>query len=628
MSGEQIELLTVPGAEHPLTLDRAPDGRLLRLSGAGRLYIDATAPDHTEFIDFATIDTVFLPNGFVRRVRAATTGWNERYAWDSLGRLIHVDGVEIGYDGEGRVIACRDTEAGGAGDWHYGYAGAHLAVIAGPFGLRHILRADDGRALGWRQEGRTGTIDYDAAGRRAGIAKPPAAWRFDPLGRLVAILGADGRVARTFLWDGWHCLGALDGPPGADLAEIYGLDPTGTPVRRATAIGADRFPRDAFGEALLGTGVPGLFGGAMHAGLVHLPLRRLDPRIGAFDAPDPIDGEAGDPRRAKGWTGPLPVELPAAGPYTVCRNNPVSLADPTGGISDLWWLIPSALTWSISNTIGSLLGMWLNLQFSPIGWIVSAATGHDPFDLEWVSANNYDSFALRTDGFIAAPDHAFTYQFMMSADKKQFTDLEDARLFAPAAAFRPKLYASILRCAPTGKTSFLLSGQRFAPNGAAVTTWTRAGGDAEPAFPGARVPAFPAGGMHFGAVQLGLHQGPAAMTELAPSGAVLTATIGDFAAITIPGTGLGLVEGAAFALTDPAGVLAVGRVLAVHEAAGATILRTDAVLTGLAAGPLRLDGLGAPATEPLTPVPGHDHLLAITGSSLDYVPAITVVAPV
>lgn len=625
MSGEQIELLTVPGAEHPLMLDRTPDGRLLRLSGAGRLYIDATAPDHTKFTDFASVDTVFLPNGFVRQVRTGTASWSERYAWDRLGRLIHVDGVEIGYDDEGRVIACRDTHGDRGGDWHYGYAAAHLAVIAGPFGLRHILRADDGRALGWREEGRAGTIDYDAAGRRAGTAPPPATWRFDPLGRLVAILGADGGVARTLLWDGWHCLGALDGPPGAALAEIYSLDPTGTPVRRATAAGAERFARDAFGEALLGASVPGLFGGAMHAGLVHLPLRRLDPRIGAFDAPDPIDGEAGDPRRAKGWTGPLPVELPAAGPYTVCRNNPVSLADPTGGISDLWWLIPSALTWSISNTIGSLLGMWLNLQFSPIGWIASAATGHDPLDLEWVAAKNYHSFALRTDGFLAAPDHAFTYQFMMSADKKQITDLDDARLFAPAAAFRPRLYASMLRCAPTGKTSFLLSGQRNTPNGAAVTTWTRAGGDAEVAFLGARAPIFPAGGMHFGAVQRGLHQGPATMIELVPSGAVLTATIGDFAAITVPGTGLGFVEGAAFALTDPAGVLTAGRVLAVHEAVGATILRTDAVLTGLASGPLRLDGLSAPATEPLTPVAGQDHLLAITGSSLDYTPSISVV---
>ena len=625
MSGEQIELLAVPGAAHPLVLDRAPDGRLLRLSGAGRLYIDATAPDHTVFTDFATADTVFLPNGFVRRVRAGATSWSERYAWDRLGRLVHVDGVDIGYDDRGRVIACRGADGDRGGDWHYGYAGAHLAVIAGPFGLRHIVRGDDGRALGWRQEGRIGSIAYDAAGRRAGIAPPPAAWRFDPLGRLVAILGADGGVARTFLWDAWHCLGALDGPPGAKLAEIYSLDPTGTPVRRATAGGVDRFARDAFGEALLGARIPGLFGGAVHAGLVHLPLRRLDPRTGAFDAPDPIDGEAGDPRRAKGWTGPLPVELPAAGPYTVCRNNPVSLADPTGGISDLWWLIPSALTWSISNTIGSLLGMWLNLQFSPIGWIVSAASGHDPFDLEWVTANNYDSFALRTDGFLAAPDHAFTYQFMMSADKKQITNLEDARLFAPAAEFSPKLYASMLRCAPAGKTPFLLSGQRATPNGASATSWTRAGGEAARAFPGSGVPVFPTGGMHFGAVQRGLHQGPATMTELAPSGAVLTAAIGDFAAVTIPGTSLGIAEGAAFALTDPAGVLTAGRVLAVHEAAGSTILRTDAVLTGLAAGPLKLDGLTAPSTEPLTPVAGHDHLLAITGSSLDYTPSISVV---
>jgi hypothetical protein len=77
MSGDQTEFLTVPGAEHPLVLDRTPDGRLLRLSGAGRLYIDATAPDRTVFIDFATVDTVFLPNGFVRRVRADAASWSD-----------------------------------------------------------------------------------------------------------------------------------------------------------------------------------------------------------------------------------------------------------------------------------------------------------------------------------------------------------------------------------------------------------------------------------------------------------------------------------------------------------------------------------------------------------------------
>ncbi|WP_204265233.1 hypothetical protein, partial [Klebsiella pneumoniae] len=77
--------------------------------------------------------------------------------------------------------------------------------------------------------------------------------------------------------------------------------------------------------------------------------------------------------------------------------------------------------------------------------------------------------------------------------------LEDARLFAPSAAFRPVLYGSVLRCVPDGTGAFLLSGQRAAPNGASLVTWTRAGGAAEPVFPGSRVPVFPAGGMHFDA---------------------------------------------------------------------------------------------------------------------------------
>ena len=50
-----------------------------------------------------------------------------------------------------------------------------------------------------------------------------------------------------------------------------------------------RFPRDAYGEGLLAhTDTPGLFGGYQAKGLVHLPWRSLDPRLGAFTAPDPL----------------------------------------------------------------------------------------------------------------------------------------------------------------------------------------------------------------------------------------------------------------------------------------------------------------------------------------------------
>jgi len=624
MSGSQSEIIPIPGAAVPLVVERTPEGTLLSISGGKRMHVRSTAPGRLAFGTLAETETVFLPNGMVRRVTAGRHRWSERYGLDDMGRLNRVDGVDVGYDGRGRVISCR----GPAGAWDYGYDGDHLAVIGTPDGLRHILRGEDGRPLGWREGGRRLDIAYDGEGRRTPLNALPSHWRLDPLGRLVAVLGRDGTPARTYVWDGWHCLGALAGGPEGELAEVYSLDPTGTPVRRITAQGCDRFPRDAFGEALLGAGdLPGLFGGAIAGGLVHLPLRRLDPLTGSFDAPDPVNGEAGDPRRRGGYTGPLPVELPASGPYTVCRNNPVTLADPTGGISDLWWLIPSALTWSLQNTIGSLLGMWLTLQFSPVGWIVSKAVGAEPFDAEWQTAKNFDAFGLRADGWMARIQPvAWTYQFLIFEEEVSYTNLEDARLFSPAAAFRPGLYGTALRCAPNGRTPFLMRGQREAPNGAPLLNWSRNGGDAEATFPGSRVPVFPSGGLHFAAPQRGIKPGPATLAEVEPAGAVLTGTIGAFAAVSLPGTSLGIAGGAAFALTDPAGVLTVGRVLAVDEAVGVTLLRTDAVLTGLAAGPLTYDTLSAPAgTEPLTPVSGRDRLLDAAGSSLDYVPAVSVV---
>ena len=121
--------------------------------------------------------------------------------------------------------------------------------------------------------------------------------------------------------------------------------------------------------------------------------------------------------------------------------------------------------------------MWFNLQFSPIGWIVSAAVGARPFDAEWISAKNFDAFGLRADGWLSRIQPvAWTYQFLVNEEELSFTQLEHARLFAPDAAFRPTMYGSVLRCVPASASPFVLRGQRTTPNGTAPLDWSRCGG--------------------------------------------------------------------------------------------------------------------------------------------------------
>lgn len=637
-------VIHVPGAALPLVVERDPDGRLLTIGAGERLYVDARQPGQLLFDGgFVKVQAIELPGGLLRRVQLRTEEsgrveqWSERYGWDAKGRLVDVDGVSVAHDEQGRITACIDRDGGPT--WHYGYTGEHLTVIQTPHVLRHILRDASGRPVAWRESAhgtqREGRIRYDDAGARLPTRSTPLGWEMDACGRLLAICDDEGRVRRTFLWDGWLCLGAIDGEPGEPLGEVYSLDPGGTPVRVCTRHGMRRLPRDGFGESLLNlqdddAARPGLYGGAIASdGLVHLPYRRLDPRLASFDCPDPLHGEAGDPRRAGGWQGPLQIELPAAGPYTVCRHNPVSLADPTGAVSDLWWLIPSALTWSMQNTIASLLGMWLNLQFSPLGWIVSAVAGADPFDAEWISANNHDAFGLRADGWMSRIQPvAWTYQFLVNEEKASFTALEDARLFSPGAEFRPTLYASLLRCAPASGTSFVLRGTRASPNATVLTDWSRCGGTAEAAIPGSLLPVFPSGGMHFDTVQRGVHAQTADMIELTMAASPLTGLAGNFAALVVPGTTLGVAAGADVVLADAPGLLEVVRVLDVDEVGPSTLLKVEPTLTHLGGGALRLQGLIAPAApagpEALTPVVSDQLLLGVAGSSLDYAPSLSI----
>ncbi|HEX6047458.1 MAG TPA: hypothetical protein VFZ22_23405 [Pyrinomonadaceae bacterium] len=628
----------IPGTVDHLVYERTEEGRLLRITGGGRVYYDASEETRIVFDSgFVTALQTELPGGLLRTMHALGRTWVESFAWDAKGLLTEIDGVKVGYDDQQRIVSCH----GAGGDWFYAYSGPYLTVIDTPHGLRQITRADDGRPLSVRTKTRTTEIVYDAGGTRLPSSATVRNWNRDASGRLWTITDNDGNVLLTYVWDRYHCLGCIAGSVGQPLAMVYSLDLTGTPITVISRDSVRRIPRDAFGESLLHErNVPGLFCGAVSDGLVYLPFRRLDPFTGSFDAPDPMHGEASDPRRAAGYTGPLAVELPASGPYTVCRNNPMTLADPTGAISDYWWLIPSSLTWSLQNTIGSLLGMWLNLEMSPLGMIASAAAiaATTPqggvFDIEGISANNYDSFAIRSDGWLARlqstagqpTTRTWTYQFLVNAPGVNFTNLEHARVFAPNSRFQPRLYGTVLHCDPQDNAPFIMRGQRTPPNGANLLNWSRNGGTSEAVIPGSFVPAFPSGGFHLNAVQRGVLQQAGTLVELEPSGAVLNGTIAQRALLTLNGTGFGLAVNGLVLLSSLTAVVEVARVLDAEEENGKTLVRVDTAGAGLGTSGIRLEGLSAlVGTENLTPVAGVAQRLNLAGSSNDYRPNSTVV---
>jgi len=318
--GVTLETLAIPGTEAVLEVRRTDSGRLIGLRAGGRSYLHATDDGARVFGDgLAVFRDLNLPRGLIRDVAGGGDAWSEEYTWDAGGRPIQVDGVTIDRDEDGHVIACR----GGGTAWHYGYVHQRLAVIDGPFGIRHITRGANGRPVAVRQGSQVQTPQYDDSGIRLDIPAPPSSWHRDTLGRLWTITRADGSVATTYLWNGFACLGRVDGAPGEPLAAVFSLDLSCTPVRAITADGMQRLPRDAFGEGLLGIpGIPGLYGGAAHGGFVHMRGRVLDPASGAFDRPDPFDGLTGDPRRDDDTT-------------VRCQSS--SMADPTPFAATIRW---------------------------------------------------------------------------------------------------------------------------------------------------------------------------------------------------------------------------------------------------------------------------------------------------
>jgi large repetitive protein len=438
----------------------------------------------------------------VRRVTTDGDAWTERYSWRS-GQLVHVDGVEVRRDAAGRVVACHDQHSDAR--WLYTLSDGVPVRIEGPGFVRTIALGDRGRVHSWQQDGVITRLAYDADGRRRRPARP---WRdhVDEAGRCWAEVDSDGTVRRVYLWDGSRCLARIDGSVGDPLGAVFSLDPSGTPVRVITPAGSTRVPRDAYGEGLLRLpGVPGLFGGQVVGGIVHLPLRRLDPRTATFLEPDPLDGSDDDPRRGRdaAYQGPLPVERDPGTDYQVCRGDPIGRADPTGGVSA--GLVVSTLTWSFQNNVLTFFGIdwWFNLIVSLVTW---PGTGVGPFGSEGISASDRrGGFGIRRDGIIdvITGGRAFTTQHLVWMPDSEQEELQRGEVFAPAARFEPTHYGTILSLTPQGKPRTLLAGmdhnnaaiRRWAARGV-LNQWTRHGGVGEPVAPGSQRPWFPHGGFH------------------------------------------------------------------------------------------------------------------------------------
>ena len=556
----RTDRFTIPGAGTDLAYLRSVSGRLVELGCRGRVYL-RERDDGARVFDsgLAAVWEEREERQFRRRVQAAGTEWTEDYRWDDAGRPAQVDGVDVERDERGWVISCSSGER----RWRYEYDASGVVKIESPSGVRRISR-DENRPVAIQDEAGRFVLAYDGEGRRWDTLEIPRNWHRDDLGRLWTVADESGRIATTFLWDGYNCLGRIDGAPGEPLAAVFSLDSTSTPVRVITAGGVRKIARDAFGETLLAErGVPGLFGGAIHDGLVHFVARSFDPRAGAFTAPDPCSGEKRDPRRGGGDPGPLWVET-AGGPYAICQNDPIGRMDPTGAFS--WCVLLSDFTWSLQNNAIAFAGLELTINFlgSVLGTLVtgigkifganlqlgrSTSFFENPFDIR--TGKRQDTWALRRDGIVSYGEPAYTFQHLFYSSKEALDGLDIGRLIDPKADFPATFYGSVLLAVPTGKPPVILGGDRTLPGVATLAGWTRAGGIGVPVFPGSNIPRFPSGGLHLDEFQPDWRGGDACdLTELTPSGLVALGNMRPRPRLRIPRVGLVVDPNDFILLTD------------------------------------------------------------------------------
>jgi hypothetical protein len=576
--------MPIPGTACEIRYTRNSTGCLLAIEAAGRPYLRYERGWRTFGNGIAAFAQNISPGGMVRLVRTPHASWSEKYQWDRNGRAAEVDGTAMRYDERGRIIECRGEVA----TWCYEYSGHDLTAIVAPTGRRKIHLDAEHRPIAVAAQGRVTPISYDKTSRRNETAVLPANWHRDELGRLWTITDESGAVLHTFIWDGFFCLGRIDGAPGEPLAVVFSLDLTGTPVRIISRLSVERIMRDGFGETLLDRPLtPGLYGGTVYGGSVHFRSRQLDPYIGYFNAPDPFDGGERDPRRNSGFTGPLRVERPAGGAWCVCNHNPVSRADFCGEASEGWTVLMtlSDLTWSLQNNVVSWFGFdgTLNLWASLFGGIGNGElTSRFGFS-EWFRSERTGAWGVFRSGAFGL-ERAFTLQHTIMCQPDDLNENADIRVFAPAAVFQPTFYGSVLRIEPEGRQPLLLRGSSHCgatQDAHLPMSWTRSGGPAHPVIPGSTRPCFPEGGLHFDSVD-GV-RGPCdgACTELTTGTIITTGTLGQHPVVVLGVEDAALAVDVMVLIYDASGAYAISRILQSERRDGHTRLVLD-VLAGAA----------------------------------------------
>ena len=565
---DRIDRDPIPGTPYVQTTERDESGRLIGLAIDHHRYIELHAGALVFGTNFVSMRTSLNTKGMLRNVKTPYAHWQELYRLNDRRVPEVIDGMRIERDSYNRVIAC----SGHGQNWRYRFHDQHLVQIEGSFGCRRILRDASGRPIEVREGPRSQRITYDRNDRRQGLPPIPNNYHYDREGRLRAVLLDDGYPQYIFLWDGYNCLARLDGEPGAPLAFVYSLDLTGTPVRIIGRLQQVRVARDAFGENLLAHQFhPGIFGGTVMGQFTRLRSRTLDSRTGSFDAPDPLHGGLDDPRRSRGYTGPLVIETPKAGPYAVCQYDPITYLDPTGEIA--WYYVISTLTWAFPNNILS----WIGLEATANFWgTFFTASWSDWADAEHWTSDRLNIGGLQRQSFFAPnPGGAFTTQHLIWARHDYIDFKRSVSVFDPQGTYQPGLYGSMLRVVPSSGDPFLLQGQMNTggvtpPNG---LIWVRAGGEAVEAAPGQRVPIFPAGGFHFPMNQNVLGPQSATMTEIGPTDSVGIGTLDNNSSIVLPAGGPALVQSDLVILTDGATAVDIIAVVTTIPEDGGQIVR-------------------------------------------------------